>query len=243
MKKSVSRGERIMPNCESCGAGIDTNTKECPYCGASVIQRTAVHQRELEKPEKVYTTARDADGNTQIRFGDGQTGSRLPSGKRSISSTYRQGAGSQGSVPSGSLEEKLDRIDRQLAKVPDPSKHKGSKDDGVTLIESLSTLSDLLSFYQSGISHEAHLSTTDRERISKIEERIRPKLKAVVVFCEKVDSKTKKKMGLSDSDIQRIRTTATRALEMTESRTEKCSRCGNVNRPGIKQCQNCGAFL
>lgn len=232
-----------MPNCESCGAGIDTKDKECPYCGASVIQKTAVYQSRIEKSEKEYSTSRDADGNVQIRFGDGETGRRLPSGSGGISSTYRQGAGSQGNAPSGNLEEKLDRIDRQLAKVPDPSKHKGSKDEGITLIESLSTLSDLLSFYQSGISHEAHLSTTDRERISKKEERIRPKLKAVVVFCENVDSKTKQKMGLSDSDIQRIKTTATRALEMTESRTGKCSRCGNVNRPGTKQCQKCGAIL
>ena len=232
-----------MPNCESCGAGIDANDRECPYCGASVTQKTTIHQMELERPEKVYTTARDADGNTQIRFGDGQTGSRLPSGSGGVSSAYRQGAGSQGNLSTGQLEEKLDRVSRQLEKVPDPSKHKGSKDEGVALLDSISTLGDILSFYQSSVSREAHLSTDDQDRLSKKEERIRPKLKSMVTFCEKVDSKTQKKMGLSDSDIHKIRTTATRALQMTESRTGKCSRCGTMNRSGTTQCQKCGAPL
>lgn len=232
-----------MTNCKSCGAGIDASDKECPYCGASVIQRTAVHQRDLEKPEKVYTTARDADGNTQIRFGDGQTGSRPHSGTGGISSTYRQGAGSQGNVPSGSLEGKIDQVTRKLDRIPDPSKHRGSKDEGVALLDSISTIGDMLSFYQSSAVHEAHLSTDDRDRLSKKEERIRPKLKSMVAFCERVDSKTQKKMGLSDSDINKIRTTATRALQMTESRTGKCSRCGMMNRAGTRQCQKCGAHL
>ncbi len=230
-----------MPNCESCGAGIDASVKECPYCGASVIQRIVVQQKELENPEKGYSIVRDGDGNTQIRFGDGQTGSRLPAGSDNISSTYRQGAGSQGNLSRKQLEEKLDQVSRQLEKVQDPSKSKGSKDEGVVLLDSVSTIGNMLSFYQSSISHEAHLSTNDRDRLSKKEESIRPKLKSMVAFCEKVDSKTQKKMGLSDSDIRKIKVTAARALQMTES--TKCSGCGAENRLGSTRCQNCGAHL
>ena len=232
-----------MPNCESCGAGIDAGVTDCPYCGASVTQTTVVHKSELERPEKVYTTTTDADGSTHIRFGDGQTGSRPPSGSGSVSSTYRQGAGSQGSVPAGQLVEKLDQVDRRLDRIPDPSKHKGSKDVGVAMVESMAALGDLVSVYQSSVSHEAHLSTDDRDRVSKREERIRPKLKSMVAFCEKVDSKTQKKMGLSDSDVHKIRITATRALQMTKARSGKCAGCGTMNRPGSRNCQNCGAPL
>ncbi|MBE0527084.1 MAG: hypothetical protein IH631_09090, partial [Candidatus Thorarchaeota archaeon] len=64
-----------------------------------------------------------------------------------ISSTYRQGAGSQGNVPSGSLEGKIDQVTRKLDRIPDPSKHRGSKDEGVALLDSISTIGDMLSFY------------------------------------------------------------------------------------------------
>ncbi|MHA1849798.1 MAG: hypothetical protein ACTSW8_00895 [Candidatus Thorarchaeota archaeon] len=232
-----------MPNCNSCGAGIDASDSECPYCGASVKQSTAVHQSELERPEKVYTTAEDADGMTHIRFGDGQTGHRPPSGSGSVSSTYRQGAGSQGNVPSRVLEEKLDHVTRTLDRIPDPSKQKGSKDDGMVLLDTFAEIGDLMSSYQDTVSDETHLSTDARDRLSKKEERIRPKLKSMVAFCEKVDSKTQRKMGLSDSDIHKIRTTATRALQITETRSSKCAGCGTMNRPGTKHCQNCGAPL
>ncbi|MGY5858045.1 MAG: zinc ribbon domain-containing protein, partial [Candidatus Thorarchaeota archaeon] len=225
------------------GAGVDASDKECPYCGASVVQTTVVHQSDLKRPDKLYTTATDADGNTHIRFGDGQTGRRPSSGSGSVSSTYRQGAGSQGNVPAGHLVEKLDPVQRHLDKIPDPSKHKESKDVGIAMVESMAALGDLLSVYQSSVSHEAHLSTDDRDRVSKKEERIRPKLKSMVVFCEKVDSKTQKKMGLSDSDVHKIRTTATRALQMTEARSGKCAGCGTMNIPGSRNCQNCGAPL
>jgi len=230
-----------MPNCESCGAGISASDKECPYCGASVMQTTAVLESELERPEKVYSTARDADGNTHIRFGDGQTGSRPPSGSDSISVTYRHGAGSQGNVPSGSLEEKLDQVTRILDRIPDPSKHKGLEDEGVVLLESISKIDDMLSLYQSSVSREAYLSSNDRERLSKKEDLIRPKLESMVTFCGKVDSKTQKKMGLTDSDIRKIKTTATKALQMTVS--GKCSTCGAAIRSGTTRCQNCGAHL
>jgi len=191
---------------------------------------------EKKSFERTYGTSTDEEGLTHLQFGDGQSGSRPPSGSGSVSSHYRQGAGSQGNVASERLE-KLDQIER----IPDPSKQKESKDLGVTLVESMSAIGDMMSLYQDSVAQESHLSTDDRERLSIKEERVRPKLEAIVAFCEKADSKTKKKIGLSDSEIHKIRTTATRALQMTSA--GKCSRCGSVNRPGSKKCQNCGSSL
>jgi len=224
-----------MVSCEGCGGEIDAGTRECPYCGRSVIQQVEGEKRKVDSDEGVYRISQDEEGSTHIRFGDGQTGARLPSGDR-VSSHYRQGAGSQGNVASERLE-KLDQIER----IPDPSKQKESKDLGVTLVESMSAIGDMMSLYQDSVSQESHLSTDDRERLSIKEERVRPKLEAIVAFCERADSKTKKKIGLSDSEIHKIKSTATRALQMTSA--GKCSRCGSVNRPGSKKCQNCGSRL
>lgn len=229
-----------MTSCKGCGANIDANDKECPYCGHSVVQRTEAQTSTLENQGRIYGTTMDEDGNTHIQFGDGQTGSRLPSGRDNVASQYRQGAGSQGSVHSMHLEEKIDRVDRQIERTPDLSKQDGSKDMGITLLESMSAIGDLLSFYQSKVSNEAYLGSS-RERLSQKEEKITPKLKSIVTFCDRVDSKTQKKMGLSDSDIRKVKTTATKTLQMIESRM--CSGCGAVNRPGTTQCQNCGARL
>lgn len=232
-----------MPNCDSCGAGIGTSDSECPYCGASVRKITTAKQSDMERPDKVYAVGQDAEGMTHIRFGDGQAGQRPTTGSGGISSTYQQGAGSQGNVPSEVIEEKLDRVTQKLDRVPDPSKQKGSKDAGIVLVETFAEIGDLVSAYQDRVSDEAHLSTNDRNRLSKKEERIRPKLKSMVAFCDKVDSRTKKKMGLSDSVVHKMRATATRALQLTESRSGKCVGCGTTNRPGSRHCQNCGAPL
>jgi uncharacterized OB-fold protein len=231
-----------MSNCPSCGAGVDASDRECPYCGASIIQKREAPESITESSGSVYSLEQDADGRTQIRFGDGLTG-KQPSAAEGVSSHYRHGGGSHGNVTAGRIVKKLDQIDQQLARVPDPTKQKGSRDVGIVLLESMSTMGDLMSEYESSVADEAHLSTDDRDRISKKEERIRPKLKAVIAFCERVDSKTQKKMGLSDSDVHNIRTTATRTLQMTESLTAKCPKCGSMNKPGSRHCQNCGANI
>lgn len=97
-----------MTSCEGCGANIDANDKECPYCGHSVIQRTEAQTSTLENQGRIYGTTRDEDGNTHIQFGDGQTGSRLPSSRDNVASKYRQGAGSQGCQQLHSTMTKLD---------------------------------------------------------------------------------------------------------------------------------------
>jgi uncharacterized phage protein gp47/JayE len=58
--------------------------------------------------ERVYTTTRDAEGQTTVRFGDGSTGSRLPTGARNVVASYRQGLGRGGNVKKDSLVTPLD---------------------------------------------------------------------------------------------------------------------------------------
>lgn len=230
-----------MTICEGCGAAIDADDKECPYCGHSILQRVEAQKSALENQEGVYSIEKDEEGNSRIHFGDGQIGSRPSSSGADTSGQYRRGAGSQGNVHSRRLEEKLNRVDRHLENVTDLSKQDESKDLGVALIESMSAIGDLLSFYQDIIFQEASLDSSDRKRLSRKEREMKPKLKSIVTFCDRIDSKTQKKMGLSDSDIRRIKMTATQALQRTES--GKCSGCGAVNRLGSTQCQNCGARL
>jgi len=230
-----------MPNCDSCGAGIDIGDTECPYCGASIIQKTTAQTSTIERSDGTYVARMDDEGKLHIQFGDGQTGARPSSG--GTSAQYRYGAGSRGNVAVSYVEEKLDNAAQYLDRIPDSNKHKGTRDEGVIMIESLSALGDLLSVYQNKASSEAHLSTDDQDRISKKEEKIRHKLESIVRFCDMVDSKTKKKMGLSESDIHRMRTTARRILQASSSRIGKCSKCGTQNRPGSKKCLNCGASL
>ncbi len=95
-----------MLSCEGCGAAIDANNTEHPYCGHSILQGVEAQKSALETQERTYGTTRDEEGNTHIRFGDGQTGSRPHADSGNIASHYRRGFGSQGTASSGSLEEK-----------------------------------------------------------------------------------------------------------------------------------------
>ncbi len=230
-----------MPNCDSCGAGIDVGDTKCPYCGAPIIQKTTAQTSTIGSGDSAYVARIDEEGELHIRFGDGQTGARPSSAD--ISSQYRRGAGKQGNVAVSYVEEKLDTAAQYLDRIPDSTKYKGTRDEGVIMIESLSALGDLLSVYQSKVSNETRLSTDDHDRISKKEERIKHKLESMIRFCDMVDSKTKKKMGLSESDIHRIRTTARRILQVSVSKISKCSKCGTQNRPNSRRCSKCGAPL
>ena len=53
--------------------------------------------------DKTYIVRLDDDGSTTITFGDGVSGSRLPSGQENIAATYRSGIGLVGEVPADSL--------------------------------------------------------------------------------------------------------------------------------------------
>lgn len=53
--------------------------------------------------ERIYITRLDNDGKTHIRFGDGKTGSRLPSGLENVTATYRKGIGLGGLLKADQL--------------------------------------------------------------------------------------------------------------------------------------------
>lgn len=53
--------------------------------------------------QRIYTTRLDDNANTTITFGDGQTGSRVPTGRENITVTYRQGSGLSGMVKANQL--------------------------------------------------------------------------------------------------------------------------------------------
>lgn len=53
--------------------------------------------------EHIYTTRIDDDGVTTVQFGDGHTGSRLPTGQENVRASYRVGLGRQGLVNADQL--------------------------------------------------------------------------------------------------------------------------------------------
>jgi predicted phage baseplate assembly protein len=59
--------------------------------------------------DHVYIARQDDDGNTTLQFGDGRTGSRLPSIQNNIQARYRKGIGMDGLVKAGQLNMLLTR--------------------------------------------------------------------------------------------------------------------------------------
>jgi predicted phage baseplate assembly protein len=53
--------------------------------------------------DKIFITMLDPDGSTRIRFGDGATGRRLPTGSNNVMAMWRKGAGSDGNVDAGAV--------------------------------------------------------------------------------------------------------------------------------------------
>ena len=61
------------------------------------------HLLEAGPKDRVYTASIDPAGKTTIRFGDGLTGARPPSGSQNIRARFRKGQGLQGRVGAGAL--------------------------------------------------------------------------------------------------------------------------------------------
>lgn len=59
--------------------------------------------------EHIYITAQDDSGITTVTFGDGDTGSRLPTGTANIAATYRFGSGTPGLVNADQLSQLMSR--------------------------------------------------------------------------------------------------------------------------------------
>jgi len=59
--------------------------------------------------DRVYMTKTDDEGKTTVQFGDGITGTRLPTGQNNIHVTYRKGIGTEGNVKAEQLTTLLTR--------------------------------------------------------------------------------------------------------------------------------------
>ena len=77
--------------------------------------------------EHIYVTQRDDEGRTTIRFGDGITGARLPTGQNNIRTEYRKGTGLGGLVQAGQLSQLLSRP-LGLKEVINPQDAEGAED-------------------------------------------------------------------------------------------------------------------
>lgn len=77
--------------------------------------------------DQVYTARVNHDGDTSVRFGDGKTGARLPTGQDNVVAKYRQGIGSDGDVHANSLTTLLDRP-LALKRVTNPKQAEGGTD-------------------------------------------------------------------------------------------------------------------
>jgi hypothetical protein len=77
--------------------------------------------------DQVYTTRLADDGTVTVRFGDGVTGARLPSGRGNVVADYRQGSGLQGRVAAKALRTPLD-LPVGLKSVTNPAAATGGAD-------------------------------------------------------------------------------------------------------------------
>ncbi len=59
--------------------------------------------------ERIYVTHTDDDGKTTVRFGDGVTGARLPTGQDNVVATYRRGSGLEGMLKADQLSQLMTR--------------------------------------------------------------------------------------------------------------------------------------
>lgn len=77
--------------------------------------------------ERIYITRQDDEGRTTIRFGDGITGARLPTGQNNVRAEYRKGTGLGGLVRAGQLSLLMSRP-LGLKGVVNPEAAEGAED-------------------------------------------------------------------------------------------------------------------
>jgi len=123
----------------------------------------------INSNERVYTVTTTAEGETEVRFGDGVTGARLPSGADNVSATYRTGIGAQDCVRDLVY---LNVWEREVSSIEAPEIiERGlttDKDTAVLLVELLALVGDMLSEYQDAVGKDAQLDTTRRRtRLSR----------------------------------------------------------------------------
>ncbi|MGF1625582.1 MAG: hypothetical protein ACFCVH_11925 [Alphaproteobacteria bacterium] len=60
--------------------------------------------------DRVYVVREDDEGVSQIQFGDGVTGARLPSGRRNVKARFRVGSGARGPLKEGQSPKPMGRL-------------------------------------------------------------------------------------------------------------------------------------
>ena len=77
--------------------------------------------------ERIYTARQTDKGETELTFGDGRTGARVPTGAMNVNANYRTGLGLEGRVRAGQLAIPLERP-VGLRSVTNPSRADGGAD-------------------------------------------------------------------------------------------------------------------
>ena len=75
--------------------------------GIAWEESASFHGRDAE--EEVYTVRHTDAGGTEVRFGDGRTGRRLPTGTNNIKASFRSGVGAAGNLPAGRITSLMTR--------------------------------------------------------------------------------------------------------------------------------------
>jgi hypothetical protein len=109
---------------------------------------------DREPGEQIYIVREDANGDSWVQFGDGETGKRLPSGVGNVVAKYRTGIGAYGSLKEGTTAQaggKLDRLDKvQLPGVAsggsEPETGENAREAAPGRIQSLDRLVSLKDF-------------------------------------------------------------------------------------------------
>lgn len=104
--------------------------------------------------EEIYIVREDANGDSWVQFGDGKTGTRLPSGIKNVVARYRTSTGAYGALKEGTTVQpggKLDRLDKiQLPGVvsggSEPESGDNAKEAAPGKIQSLGRLVSLKDF-------------------------------------------------------------------------------------------------
>ena len=234
--------KKTMVSCKGCGAEINVSDSECPYCGHSSVQHFKRKRIDVQDRTDAYVVRQDEDGLTHVHFGDGKAGARPSSGKDTVSAAYRRGAGSYSLFNAEKMMQNWNRLEQQLEMVPETPDHHSSASQGQVLLEILSTIGNLLSHYQVLTTGEVHLNTEEKERLSTAEKTIRPRLRALVAYCDEA-SKYHRKLHLGEADLARLKQSTITLLGLVDIGESRCSTCGTENHPSAARCKNCGAFL
>jgi hypothetical protein len=83
------------------------STLQVPVNGVKWTEVPTLYQQGPS--QQVFKTLNQADATTEVIFGDGVEGSRLPTGQNNVQANYRVGSGSGGNVAAGSLTTLVDR--------------------------------------------------------------------------------------------------------------------------------------